>query len=181
MYDISKTRVDGPSSTNFKGLVVYYFALALHPECEQESKIVLFNKRDRILEKRTDDCLERSLPCSRPNKRKNTKKQRRNRTPNTRPLTPTSPQRKSSHHETPQKKDTHHKVPSTSNTIPFSNGAPDKLLFSGSRGANRLGGLRVVWLIARPSRMHGFLQRWRVRLENTKVMGGHLLKCAVDG
>ena len=46
---------------------------------------------------------------------------------------------------------TYQSVPSTSNTMPFSRGASETLPFSGSRGANRFGGLRV-WLIARVRR-----------------------------
>lgn len=57
--------------------------------------------------------------------------------------------------------------------MPFKGGAPDVLLFCGSRGANRFGGLRV-WLIVRVSkRMHGFLQKWKVVLEVTKIMKSH--------
>lgn len=80
------------------------------------------------------------------------------------------------------KKSTYHSVPSTSKTMPFSSGAPEPLVFRGSRGANRFGGLRV-WLIARPRRWTelapGFLQRRRVLLEITKFMRSPL-SCVVD-
>ena len=68
---------------------------------------------------------------------------------------------------------TYQSVPSTSNTMPLSDGASETLPFSGSRGANFFGGLRV-WLIARVRRWSGlifdFLKVWKGLPESTMVM-----------
>lgn len=94
-------------------------------------------------------------------------KQKRTGTP---PSTPPQPQ---------QQNHTYHNVPSTSNTIPFSFGAPEPSPpLCGSSGANRFGALLGVWLIARFRRRSRLLIDFLERLEEglpgimwTKVLG----------